>query len=143
MRFWVVAAFIAALIMVNAKRILGVYDSTIKAMAEGIKAFEGWYPGSRSYRNNNPGNLKYAGQAGAIGQDESGHAIFESYEAGLNALLRQLRLAFYGGSRVYSLQDTIYSFFSKYAEANSGEYARFVADKLGVDPGSKLQDLGA
>lgn len=133
-------------VLIVAKRakmiITGAYDSAIQTMAGAIKDFEGWYPGSRSYRNNNPGNLKYAGQLGATGADDTGHAIFSSYDAGWNALVRQLQLAFYGGSFVYSLTDTLYSFFSKYAEGNSRQYAQFVAGKLGVSPDTKLQTLG-
>jgi hypothetical protein len=113
----------------------------IERMALAIREFEGWYEGSRSYRNNNPGNLKFAGQAGATGQDESGHAIFESYAAGWNALKRQLRAAFLGTSRVYSPSDSLYTFFGKYAEANSVSYAQYVAAKLGADPSAPLSNL--
>ena len=113
----------------------------IEVMAQAIKEFEGWYAGSRSYRNNNPGNLKFAGQAGAIGQDDEGHAIFSSYSAGWNALKNQIRAAFNGTSRVYSAADSLYSFFRKYAEGNATQYAEFVAGKLGVDPNSTLGGL--
>ena len=43
-------------------------------------------------RNNNPGNLMYAGQRGAIGKDSSGFAIFGSIEDGWAALKRQIEL---------------------------------------------------
>lgn len=36
----------------------------------------------RNLRNNNPGNLKFANQPGAIGADSGGFAIFSSMEAG-------------------------------------------------------------
>ena len=128
----------------KAKVILGTaFDAVIEKMANAIKSFEGWYEGSRSWRNNNPGNLKFAGQAGAVGQDETGHAVFATYEDGWAALIRQLRLAFYGGSRVYGLQDTLYTFFSKYAEGNSKQYAEFVAGRLGVSPGIPIGSFGA
>lgn len=61
--------------------------------AQAIADFEGGgNPDSVSARNNNPGNLKFAGQAGAIGQDPSGFAIFDSFDSGWSALLRQLQL---------------------------------------------------
>jgi hypothetical protein len=113
----------------------------IEAMARAIQEFEGWYEGSRSWRNNNPGNLKYAGQPGATGQDEQGHAIFDSFQSGWNALIRQLEAAFFGKSAVYSPADSLYSFFHKYAEGNSEEYARFVADYLHVTPETTLAEL--
>ncbi len=139
---WAFWAVVAVIVMVAAGKVVaGLYDLAIQKMAEAIKSFEGWYVGSRSYRNNNPGNLKFHNQAGAIGQDETGHAVFGTYESGWNALVNQLRLAFYGGSAVYSLSDTLYTFFSKYAEANSGPYARYVAGALGVSPDTALADL--
>lgn len=63
----------------------------IDKWAAAIQAHEGWTPGSRSYRNNNPGNLQYAGQTGSTGKDEKGFAIFPTYDLGLAALKRQLR----------------------------------------------------
>jgi hypothetical protein len=50
-----------------------------------IQSFEGWFPGSVSYRNKNPGNLKYTGQRKAIGRDAQNHAIFASYKDGYDA----------------------------------------------------------
>jgi hypothetical protein len=116
-------------------------NSVISKMANAIKEFEGWVPGSRSYRNNNPGNLKYAGQKGATGQDETGHAIFDTYQSGWNALMNQLKLAFSGTSLFYNPAMSLYEFFGKYAEGNSVQYAQYVAGKLGVSPDSKLSQL--
>jgi hypothetical protein len=116
-------------------------DYVLEKMAAAIMEFEGWYAGSRSQRNNNPGNLKYAGQPGAIGQDDEGHAIFSTFEDGWRALIRQLTAAFTGRSRVYSPEDTLYDFFGKYAEANSRQYAEFVAGKLGVSADETLASL--
>lgn len=117
--------------------------SLIERMAEAIKTFEGWFVGSRSYRNNNPGNLKLAGQPGAIGQDEQGHAIFDTYDSGWAALIRQIEGAFYGTSHVYSPDDNLFSFFSKYAEGNSLQYAQYVAGQLGIDPNLPFSEWGA
>jgi hypothetical protein len=110
-------------------------------MAEAIKAFEGWSEASASWRNNNPGNLKFASQAGALYADERGFAVFDSYENGWTALLNQLWIAFNGQSHVYSPSDTIESFFAKYSEGDTTSYAAFVADRLGVSPDTRLSDL--
>lgn len=114
----------------------------LNSMALAIQDFEGWNPTSRSYRNNNPGNLKFAGQPGAIAADDEGHAIFSSFSAGWNALLAQLRAARDNTSAVYNSSMTLLEFFRKYAEGNSYSYALFVAGRLGVPADTRLSDLG-
>lgn len=64
----------------------------VNALALAIQTAEGWYPGSRSYRDNNPGNLRYAGQYQSIGADDAGFAIFPNYDAGFQALIAQIQL---------------------------------------------------
>ncbi|MDE2019896.1 MAG: hypothetical protein KGJ13_06140 [Patescibacteria group bacterium] len=97
----------------------GVFSMTdgipFSALAEAIQTEEGYYPGSRAYRNNNPGNLRYAGQYGAIGQDGAGFAIFPDYQTGFNALVAQLRL-----DATRNPQWTLYDFISHYAPASDG-----------------------
>jgi hypothetical protein len=145
---WLVLGGIGVLIiMTKGKTILtSVASGVIDTMAAAIQNFEGWYPGSRSYRNNNPGNLRWSDPdtipwAGAIGLDDANHVVFESYDSGMAALKRQLSLAFSNQSSVYSTADTLYSFFSKYAEGNQAAYAESVAAALGVDPNSTLANL--
>lgn len=113
----------------------------VETMARAIMDFEGWGEGSVSQRNNNPGNIKFAGQKGAIGKDSQGHAIFDSFESGWNALISQLHLMFSGMSRVYNPSMTLREVFSKYAEANSEQYAQFVAQRLGVTANTRLEEL--
>lgn len=93
--------------------------------------------GPRGIRNNNPGNLNYAGQRGA--SLESGpnarFAAFGTPQAGLNALAQQLSL--YGSRGT----DTINAIVAKYAPASendTGAYAASLAKALGVAPGTKL-----
>lgn len=142
--YWILAAIGGFMVLAAGAVKLGI-DAVIERMAFAIQDFEGWFPGSRSYRNNNPGNLRWFGSTipweGATGLDESNHVIFESYEAGLEALKNQLWLAFTGRSRVYSPEDTLKTFFGKYAEANQDSYAAFVASKLNVSVDTKLKDL--
>lgn len=119
----------------------------LSTMALAIQEFEGWYPGSRSYRNNNPGNLRWFGSnipwKGATGVDETGHVIFDCYNSGFNALVYQLRLAFENRSGVYNSAMSLYEFFRKYAEGNQTAYAEYVAKRLGVSPSTTLEDLKA
>ena len=115
----------------------------LSTVAQTIQQIEGWFPGSVSYRNNNPGNLKYAGQPGAIGQDAAGFAIFSSYDAGLQALNNQITL---DASRGESISD----FTAKYAPAadqnNPTSYAAQIASATGLsvsDPlSAALSDSG-
>jgi hypothetical protein len=71
--------------------------TTTSTIAWAFQEHEGFIPpgpgsprGSASYRNNNPGNLKYMGQAGSTGADPKGFAIFGSYDAGWSALIRDI-----------------------------------------------------
>lgn len=82
---------------------------------------------SRANRNNNPGNLRYAGQVGATGKDAQGFAIFETPGAGWDALTRQIAL---DQSRGLSLGE----FISKYAPASENDtqnYLNFVMSATG------------
>jgi hypothetical protein len=121
-------------------------NNLLNEMALGIQQFEGWIPprnpdyprGSRSFRNNNPGNLKYAGQYGTVGYDDKFFAKFETYELGFKALKDMILRAAKGGSRIYKPDMTLYDFFDHYAPASDDNYpqhyARAVAKRMNVDP---------
>lgn len=68
----------------------------------------------RGIRNNNPGNLNFAGQAGATKESgENGRfAVFSSMQDGIAALHRQLKLYFSRGV------DTVEKIVNKYAPAS-------------------------
>lgn len=124
----------------------GVSSAIIDAMADAITQWEsGGDTSALSYRNNNPGNLKPVGftYAGQTGVDSYGHAIFETFADGRAALEKQLRLAFNNKSSVYNSAMSLYEFFSSYAEANSGNYAEFVAAQLGVTADTTLDTIMA
>lgn len=110
-------------------------------MAYAIMEWEGYWKGSVSYRNNNPGNIKAAGQDGCTGSDKSGHAIFVDFRAGWDALINQIKMMTDGRSTVYNGDMTFYKVFSIYAEANSRAYAEFVAERLKVLPIARLKDV--
>lgn len=117
----------------------------ISTWANAIAQFEGNTPGSVAARNNNPGNLKYAGQPGAIGKDAAGFAIFPDPSTGLQALYNQL-------SKYVSdyPNDTILDITAHYlgqtaptvnSQGNAYTYAAYVASALGVDTSTTLADL--
>jgi len=106
----------------------------INTVAQTIQTIEGWYPGSVSYTNNNPGNLKYAGQPGAT-QGANGFAVFPNYVAGYQALVNQIDLDASRGQ-------TIAQFTSIYAPAsdnnNPTSYAAQIANAAGVSVNDPL-----
>jgi hypothetical protein len=121
-------------------------DITIGLFCLKIQSYEGYYEGSRSFRNLNPGNLKFRqGMLLAIGQDSAGFAKFATYKDGFMALTNKIRNACEGKSTVYFPDDTILQFFQKYAPAfdnnRPDRYAKYVADGLGVDTSFKIKYL--
>lgn len=132
-------------------------EALLTAFCEAIKSYEGWiapcaqWPtGTPAYRNKNPGNLRYAGQPGAIGKDKSGFAIFPTEAAGMAALKAQIRSVARGMSATYNkraldwydhqsgAQLNLYEYFSIYSPSTDGNnpkrYAEVVAERIGVSP---------
>lgn len=114
----------------------------ITAFAMAIQKHEGYFEGSRAFRNKNPANAKYVGQPDAVGEDKDGFAIFPSYEIGFAYLCRVLRNACTGKSTVYRPDMDLYQFFAIYAPAsdnnNSKHYAETVALAMGVKPTDRI-----
>lgn len=114
---------------------MGQANAQYAQTASLIQTIEGYFPGSVSYANNNPGNLKYVGQAGATGQDSRGFAIFPTYDAGFAALENQVAYDANHGL-------TIAQFTAKYAPASDGNnptsYANTIANTFGLSPSDPL-----
>ncbi|HCB4109966.1 TPA: lytic transglycosylase catalytic [Escherichia coli] len=91
----------------------------------------------RGERNNNPGNLNFAGQAGASLERPGGRfARFETAFDGLRALARQLML--YAGRGINSVEKIISTWAPAYDNNNTTAYIRAVSQRLGVDPRAAL-----
>lgn len=114
---------------------------SIENFASAIQHHEGWYPGSRSYRHNNPGNLRRWKDAKVV----ENFAYFDSFQEGWNALLGQIRIAVTGESAHYHPRMNIQEFFEVYAPSGDNNdphaYARAVAKKLGVSTNYKIGDI--
>jgi hypothetical protein len=115
-------------------------DATVNTIAQAIQQQEGYYPGSLAYTNNNPGNLIFVGQSGAV-QGAGGFAKFPDYSTGYRALLNQIQLY---ASRGMTIQDMM----NVYAPAGQGSndptaYAATIAAAVGASPDTPLTDLGA
>ena len=103
------------------------------SIANEIQQLEGWFTGSVSQTNNNPGNLMYAGQPGATGQTAAGFAIFPTYQAGYQALQNQIALDASRGL-------TISQFANKYAPAAGGNDPASYAAQLAAATGLSVND---
>lgn len=113
----------------GAKRGLGDFST----VASTIQTIEGWFPGSVSQSNNNPGNLKYAGQPGATGADASGFAVFPTVAAGEQALQNQISLDASRG-------ETIAQFAAKYAPAQDSNDPVSYAAQIAAATGLSVND---
>lgn len=91
---------------------------------------------SRAERNNNPGNLEFAGQAGATREAGSGRfAKFSSASEGVAALVKQLKR--YGGRGLNTL-DKIVNTYAPSSENNTKAYIAALSKQLGVSADQQL-----
>lgn len=107
-------------------------NTTVKRKTDLVSIPEG----TLANTNNNPGNLRFAGQKNAV-QGKGGFAKFKTPKAGYEALKRQISLDAGRGH-------TVQTFISKYAppsENNTKEYLNFVVTKIGVPPTALLSDV--
>ena len=112
--------------------------SKLDLWCEAIKQMEG----AKSSRNN-PGNLRYIGQAMAV--NDHGFCKFPTYQDGYDALKNLLINACTGKSKVYHSDMTLYQFQCIYSPSsdknNPLEYATFVANKIGVTIDTPIKNL--
>jgi uncharacterized protein (TIGR02594 family) len=95
--------------------------------------------GSRSWRNNNPGNIRkgsFAENAGSIG-DDTAFAIFPDEALGLAAVITLLRSEKYTN---LSLRDALFK-YAPPSENDSEAYVAAVVAKTGIAQGTILRDL--
>src|ERR1019366_249089 len=95
-------------------------------------------------KNNNPGNLVYAGQPGAIGVDSRGFAIFSTPQQGADAEANQVALLINRGTCVSGAPTTdITGIISCWAPPSQNDTATYVANVsswTGIDPYTNLQN---
>jgi hypothetical protein len=89
--------------------------------------------GSRSWLNNNPGNIKHTPfmvKCGAIGRDDKGFAIFPNETAGWQALKRLLRGGTYKGKTIIQAMQT----YAPWDDDNNPDrYAKHIQSITGLD----------
>ena len=108
--------------------------SKIRRWALAVQGQEGFYTGSRSFKNRNPGNLKFTAftqSLGATGKDADNFCIFPTYDAGFEALCGFLTLAAQDKLKDYHQARTLQSFTQIYANPPPDHpYAENVANDL-------------
>lgn len=118
-------------------------NQTLVKWCNAIQEYEGWTenPPSRSFRNNNPGNLNFIGQANAVLETpEFGEiprfAHFDSYGDGYQCLYNMLLNDCLGKSEIYKPTMTLLEYYNLYAPSYDGNdvnaYAENIAQALGV-----------
>ena len=120
-------------------------SSRVPDFARAIQKQEGWFPGSRSYRNKNPGNLKWSGltkELGAIEKDKDFFCIFPGYVKGFTALCDFLKLACEDKLKPYRQARTLKRFCEVYANPppNNG-YATGIARDLNIELDTDIKTL--
>ena len=117
-------------------------SSLVQGIAAAIQQMEGWFPGSRSYLNNNPGNLRSGpGMTGTAG----GYAVFPDVATGQAALDAQVQSNI---DRGLTLQQFFaggngYPGYAPSADNNNPTaYANFVAGQVGIDTSTPLNSVG-
>jgi len=120
----------------------------IKTLADAIQRVEGYIPpnaqypqGSLAYQNNNPGNLRYAGQPGAVQactQNNGCFAKFPTYDAGYQALENQIQIQAAQGQ-------TLSQFINQYAppadKNNTSAYLSTLVAATGASADTPLTDV--
>ena len=116
----------------------------LQSLAEAIKRVEGYAPGTRAYRNNNPGNIWDGISAGKTSRiwpnlpvDDKGFVIYPSYQAGYDALLNDLRIKV---NRGMTLEQLI-TMYAPPSENDTAGYVAMVAQQTGLPANVPLNAL--
>jgi hypothetical protein len=122
-------------------------EENLQIFCDSIKVHEGYFKGSRSYRNCSPANFRYTElikNLGATGHDAQNYAIFPSFAIGYKALEEFIKLAAQDKLTKYK-QANLLTFFQVYAPSSDNnnylEYARVVGKALGVPINTRIKDI--
>ena len=121
------------------------------ALIAGITHQEGWhepdeskgYKGSRSFRNNNPGNLR---SSPFEVDNQEGYSVFSDAETGRQALIWDLKKKSLGETSTgLNGESTVAQLIAIYAPMNDGNnigtYLKGIQESCGIQPNEKLKDL--
>ena len=125
---------------------------TLRQLAESMGAWETrlngieFNPQSRGMRNKNPLNIKYVGQALAIGKDDQNHCICQTLEDGWTLAVKDLALKagkIPGKVSATGLngESTIKDLIFRWAEESQQSYLSYVCQKLNIGFSFKLKNF--
>lgn len=89
---------------------------------------------NKSQRNNNPLNIRFAGQKEAT-QDDTGFAVFPDPPAGWRAAFKQISL---DQNRGLTIKQFIYK-FAPPIENNTSNYLKFIIQELDIEEDDLLE----
>ena len=116
---------------------LPVAKTKEQQLANHIATLEGYKKtGTLADRQNNPGNLRFVGQAGAT-KGSNGFAKFKTPQAGFDALIKQIRL---DASRNLTLRQFVYK-YAPPTSNNTKAYLQSIVKTLGISPDAKLKQV--
>lgn len=112
----------------------------IESLAAAIMKHEGFYPGSRSWRNKNPGNLRASVFANSV---NDGFAAFYTFDLGWRALIWDLEHKCWGQTstglnQTSTLADLITVWAPVGDHNNTQAYIQDVCHYLGLEPTTPL-----
>jgi hypothetical protein len=115
-------------------------------IADFIQQQEGWFPGSRSYRNNNPGNIWDDVIPGVKPKriwpqyqiDSGGFLILPDYQTGYNLMLSQINIKMGRGE---SFSQLVNEWDSSDPASTRALYVSNGVAALGIDPDTPLNQL--
>lgn len=130
-------------------------SSLVSQMAAAITKVEGYFPpgtpgypnGSVAYQNNNPGNLMYAGQAGASPGGAAGFAKFDTLADGQAALNNQIQSQINKGQNLqqffyqYAPPNTSNAAGAQQTQSATDAYIATVSQQLGIGPSVPLNQV--
>jgi hypothetical protein len=118
----------------------------LQIWAAAIQSAEGWYPGSASYTNNNPGNLSYAAAVewslpGLVGESAAGWAIFDTVADGTSGLEYYIQQACSTTWALYPAGTTFLQFCNLYANNPPATYTNSIAIALGINTNTIISTI--
>jgi hypothetical protein len=137
---WVFIFIGAGLLLTGGVALIGV-SPTIRRIGEAIATAEGFYvEGSRSSRNNNPGDLTVDLNGKGIGKDGM-FIVYSNAADGFDALYKQISEWFAGTSSYISADMSIIQAAQVYSPNGAGNWASNVANYLGVSTDTPLSQI--
>ncbi len=121
-------------------------NDLIQAIANAIQSQEGYYPGSRAFRNNNPGNIWDGLSPGKTRRiwpqypiDADGFLVLPDYATGRSLMENQISIKI---SRGETLTQLINEWDSSDSAGTRATYVSNVSMATQLDPNTPLNTLG-